>query len=71
MRENKKTIVNDIKELINWCFENDKKKSCLNMLKDCNQIYYLSDVLFTRTLMSKKKEVLDQLRENLLEKVVY
>lgn len=71
MRETKKTIVNDVKILIAWCYENDKKDQCLKVLQDFKQNLYLSDALFTRSLMSKNKNVLDQLREILLEKVVY
>ncbi len=69
-KETKKMIVKDIIELVKWCRKNGKKDYGFFLNKH-GQVNYLGLGLLERTLMNKKKEVLDNLREDILERVVY
>lgn len=71
MKETKKAIVKDIMELTEWCYNNDKKKECVKTLENNGQNKYCSNELFERTLLNKTKQVLDNIRYEILEKVIY
>lgn len=70
LRETKKSMINDIMELIIWCENNNKKEECYNVLNNHKQNRYSSNVLLIRTLGYKTKWVLDEIRERLLLDVV-
>lgn len=70
LRETKKSMINDIMELINWCENNNKKEECYDILHNFKQNRYMADTLLERTLGYKTKWVLDELRERLLLDVV-
>lgn len=71
MKETKKEIVKDIIECVEWCYANDKKKECVKTLENNGQNKYCSNKLFERTLLNKTKNTLDNIRYELLEKVIY
>lgn len=70
-RELKKDLVKDIMELKGWCLNNNKSLGFIRVLNRNGQQYYLSETLLVRTLMNKSKLILDTIREQLLEEVVY
>lgn len=70
-RELKKDLVKDIIELKEWCLNNNKSKELIKVLNRNGQQYYLSETLLVRTLMNKSKLILDTIREQILEEVVY
>lgn len=71
MCETKLDIVNDILELRQWCIDNFKFSDCNKLFEFFGQGGYHSYDLTKSTLLRKKKNVLDSIREQLLEKVVY
>ena len=70
-KENKKDIIKDILELQEYCYNNNLKNEFMKMLKLNNQEVYLNKEYFIKNLMYKKKEKLDKMREDILEKVIY
>ncbi len=68
--ETKKMIAKDIVELIKWCKENGVNGYTYYLNKN-GQNAYLNLGLLERTLCYKKKDVLDKIREEIMEKVVY
>lgn len=70
-RELKKDLVKDIMELKEWCLKNNKSSEFIKVLNRNGQQYYLSETLLVRTLMNKSKLILDTIREQILEEVVY
>ena len=70
-KENKKDIIKDILELQEYCYNNNLKNEFMKMLKLNNQEVYLNKEYFIKNLMYKKKEKLDKIREDILEKVIY
>lgn len=70
-RELKKDLVKDIMELKEWCLNNNKSSEFIRVLNRNGQQYYLSETLLVRTLMNKSKLILDTIREQILEEVVY
>lgn len=67
MRERKIEIVNDIMELVDYCYDNELNIECANTLYRNGQHKYCSRTLLVRTLMYKTKLVLDKIRTELLK----
>ena len=67
----KKDIIKDILELKKYCYDNNLKDKFIRILKLNNQEVYLNKEYFTTNLLYKKKEKLDKIREDILEKVIY
>lgn len=70
-KENKKDIIKDILELKEYCYNNNLEDKFIRILKLNNQEVYLNKEYFITNLMYKKKEKLDKIREDILEKVIY
>ena len=70
-KENKKDIIKDILELKKYCYDNNLKDKFIRILKLNNQEVYINKEYFIKNLMYKKKEKLDKIREDILEKVIY
>ena len=70
-KENKKDIIKDILELKEYCYNNNLKDKFIRILKLNNQEVYLNKEYFTTNLLYKKKDKLDKIREDILEKVIY
>ena len=71
MKESKKDIIKDILELKENCYDNNLKDEFIRQLKLNNQEVYINKEYFIKNLMYKKKEKLDKIREDILEKVIY
>ena len=71
MKESKKDIVKDILGLKEYCYNNNLKDKFIRILKINNQEVYLNKEYFITNLLYKKKEKLDKIREDILEKVIY
>ena len=71
MKESKKDIINDILELKEYCYDNNLKDEFIRQLKLNKQEVYINKEYFIKNLMYKKKEKLDKIREDILEKVIY
>lgn len=70
-KENKKDIVKDILELKEYCYNNNLKNKLIKILKLNKQEIYINKEYFTTNLMYKNKSILDKIREDILEKVIY
>ena len=70
-KENKKDIIKDILELQEYCYNNNLKDKFIKILKLNNQEVYLNKEYFITNLLYKKKDKLDKIREDILEKVIY
>ena len=70
-KENKKDIIKDILELKKYCYDNNLKDKFIRILKLNNQEVYINKEYFIKNLMYKKKDKLDKIREDILEKVIY
>ena len=70
-KENKKDIIKDILELKEYCYNNNLEDKFIKILKLNNQEVYLNKEYFITNLLYKKKEKLDKIREDILEKVIY
>ena len=70
-KENKKDIIKDILELKEYCYNNNLKDEFIRQLKLNKQEVYINKEYFIKNLMYKKKEKLDKIREDILEKVIY
>ena len=70
-KENKKDIVEDILELKEYCYNNNLKDKFIRILKLNKITVYCNKDLFIKNLMYKKKDILDKIREDILEKVIY
>lgn len=70
-KENKKDIIKDILELKEYCYNNNLEDKFIRILKLNNQDVYINKEYFMKNLMYKKKEKLDKIREDILEKVIY
>lgn len=70
-KESKKDIIKDILELKEYCYNNNLEDKFIRILKLNNQEVYLNKEYFITNLMYKKKEKLDKIREDILEKVIY
>ena len=71
MKESKKDIIKDILELKEYCYDNNLKDEFIRQLKLNKQEVYINKEYFIKNLMYKKKEKLDKIREDILEKVIY
>ena len=71
MKESKKDIIKDILELKEYCYNNNLKDEFIRQLKLNKQEVYINKEYFIKNLMYKKKEKLDKIREDILEKVIY
>jgi len=71
MKETKKEIVSHIMELKIWCKENGLIKEFAKCVENHGQQSYCSNELMEQTLMYKNKELLNTIRERVLEDVVY
>lgn len=70
-KESKKDIIKDILELKEYCYNNNLEDKFIRILKLNNQEVYLNKDLFIKNLMYKKKDILDNIRYDILEKVIY
>ena len=70
-KERKKDIIKDILELKEYCYNNNLEDKFIKILKLNNQEVYLNKEYFITNLLYKKKEKLDKIREDILEKVIY
>lgn len=70
-KENKKDIIKDILELKEYCYNNNLEDKFIRILKLNNQEVYINKEYFITNLLYKKKEKLDKIREDILEKVIY
>ena len=70
-KENKKDIIKDILELKEYCYNNNLEDKFIRILKLNNQDVYINKEYFITNLLYKKKEKLDKIREDILEKVIY
>lgn len=70
-KESKKDIIKDILQLKEYCYNNNLKDKFIRILKINNQEVYLNKEYFTTNLLYKKKDILDKIREDILEKVIY
>ena len=70
-KESKKDIIKDILELKEYCYNNNLKDKFIRILKINNQEVYLNKEYFITNLLYKKKDILDKIREDILEKVIY
>lgn len=70
-KESKKDIIKDILELQEYCYNNNLKDKFIRILKLNNQNVYINKEYFITNLLYKKKEKLDKIREDILEKVIY
>ena len=70
-KECKKDIIKDILELKEYCYNNNLKDEFIRQLKLNKQEVYINKEYFIKNLMYKKKEKLDKIREDILEKVIY
>ena len=70
-KESKKDIIKDILELKEYCYNNNLKDKFIRILKLNKITVYCNKDLFIKNLMYKKKDILDKIREDILEKVIY
>lgn len=70
-KETKEIIINDIISLVEYCRVSRKLKECNKVFNEFNCILYSANVAIIRNLKYKNKHILDKLRENILEKIVY
>lgn len=70
-KESKKDIIKDILELKEYCYNNNLEDKFIRILKLNNQEVYINKEYFITNLLYKKKEKLDKIREDILEKVIY
>ena len=70
-KESKKDIIKDILELKEYCYNNNLEDKFIRILKLNNQDVYINKEYFITNLLYKKKEKLDKIREDILEKVIY
>ena len=70
-KESKKDIIKDILELKEYCYNNNLEDKFIKILKLNNQEVYLNKEYFITNLLYKKKDILDKIREDILEKVIY
>ena len=70
-KESKKDIIKDILELKEYCYNNNLEDKFIKILKLNNQEVYLNKEYFITNLLYKKKDKLDKIREDILEKVIY
>ena len=71
MKESKKDIIKDILELKEYCYDNNLKDKFIRQLKLNKQEVYINKEYFIKNLMYKKKDILDKIRYDILEKVIY
>lgn len=70
-KESKKDIIKDILELKEYCYNNNLKDKFIRILKLNKITVYCNKDLFIKNLMYKKKDILDNIRYDILEKVIY
>ncbi len=70
-KENKKDIIKDILELQEYCYNNNLKDKFIKIVELNKVTVYINKDLFIKNLMYKKKEKLDNIRYDILEKVIY
>ena len=70
-KESKMDIIKDILELKEYCYNNNLKDKFIRILKINNQEVYLNKEYFITNLLYKKKDILDNIRCDILEKVIY
>ena len=70
-KESKKDIIKDILELKEYCYNNNLKDKFIRIVELNKVTVYINKDLFIKNLMYKKKEKLDKIREDILEKVIY